>query len=322
MLPRVLVKGSAPSYHTGPSTADGFAIPMTIESLPNELLSNIFGFLDSPQPSASGLLDEPIFDLTSAKNATYKTISLVSKRWRNSILPSLFKHSRFIVDDPKTHPRPFLKDEIQLFLDFVRQKSLENKITSFVLLVQDEKVTNTAEGSRKLNGFASFWQTLFSTVNPAELLIIAPAEALGALTSCHVSLQDRLSFDCPYQYLRLQQPRIEDDKLECSSNSESVHKSSNTVPHHLLDDASDSAEVVPRSEASSSRPPLMEWQFPRAESSALFDIRPWSSLLLNEGSFVKAYSTYEFWLRQPPSVRISKPIGNCTWILHLMAPRF
>ena len=38
------------------------------------------------------------------------------------------------------------------------------------------------------------------------------------------------------------------------------------------------------------------------ESSELFEIRPWSKLLLNEGSFIRAYATYEYWLRQPPSV--------------------
>jgi len=39
-----------------------------------------------------------------------------------------------------------------------------------------------------------------------------------------------------------------------------------------------------------------------AEYSTLFQIRPWSTLLLNEGSFLKAYSTYEFFLKQPPSI--------------------
>jgi hypothetical protein len=40
----------------------------------------------------------------------------------------------------------------------------------------------------------------------------------------------------------------------------------------------------------------------RAEISTLLQGRPWSELLLNEGSFIKAYATYEWWLRLPPSV--------------------
>jgi hypothetical protein len=38
-----------------------------------------------------------------------------------------------------------------------------------------------------------------------------------------------------------------------------------------------------------------------ADASVLFG-RPWSKLLLNEGSFIRAYATYEYWKRQPPSV--------------------
>lgn len=244
--------------------------------------------------------------MTSAEVADFKAISQVSKRWRTAILPALFKHSRFIVHDPKHLPRPLLKDEIQPFLKFLRQHSLEGKVTSFALQVRDEKVQNTIEGAHQLNGFASFWELLFETVNPTELLIIAPAEALGALTSCHVYLQDRWSFDCPYQYLRLQQPQILDDKLKVTSDeSQSVRNPpSNDTSAHSLEDVPDTAQVVTQSGSSSTRPPLQEWQFARAESSALFDIRPWSSLLLNEGSFIKAYSTYEFWLRQPPSVSV------------------
>ena len=43
-------------------------------------------------------------------------------------------------------------------------------------------------------------------------------------------------------------------------------------------------------------------QILHTQASTLFGIRPWSTILLNEGSFIKAYSTYEFWLRQAPSV--------------------
>jgi hypothetical protein len=303
--------------------ANKLAASATIEYLPNELLSNIFGYLDYPQPSASGLLNEPTFELTYAEVANLKAISLVSKRWRHIILPELFTHSRFIVHDPKAMPRPVLKDEIQPFLGFVRQNSLEKIVASFVLLVQDEKVANNLEGIYQVNGFASFWNLLFQCIDPAELLIVAPVEALGALTSCYVYLQDKWSFDCPYQYLRLQQPPIKkstttqesksatnhaapeqvtDNASKVIPSAEPVHNSSENLLRRPLDTISQIVQPVPQFEAPSSKPSLEDWQFPRAESSALFEIRPWSTLLLNEGSFVKAYSTYEFWSKQPPSV--------------------
>ena len=94
----------------------------TIQDLPNELLANIFTYLDTPQPSASpsALADEPKFELTHADVADLKASSCVSKQWRETILPLLFKHARFIVKEigPKM-PIPNLITEIKPFLKFV-----------------------------------------------------------------------------------------------------------------------------------------------------------------------------------------------------------
>jgi len=293
----------------------------SINSLPNELLSNIFGFLDAPQPSASALLDEPIFELTHAEVANLKTLSLISKRWRHIVLPMLFKHARFIASASETKPWPMLGEEIQPFLDFVVKNSLDKTIISFVLLARNKKITYLSDGPEQWNEFTSFWRSLFGIIDPTELLIVAPAETLGVLTSCHVYTQDNWNFDCPYHYLKLQQPsskkkQLPGEKLEplpsnlagvnigdLSKHSvEPVHNSPESLLRRPLDTSSSSSQSVPQQEPPSSRAPLEEWEFPRAESSALFDIRPWSTLLLNEGSFIKGYSTYEFWLRQPPSV--------------------
>jgi hypothetical protein len=303
--------------------ADAAPAPTTIESLPNEILSSIFSYLDSPQPSANGLLNEPTFDLTNAEIANLKAISLISKRWRRTILPTLFKHSRFTVHSAKGRQRPALHEDIRPFLSFISQNILQKVVRSLVLQVQDEKAANDIEGANHFNEFASFWNSLFQTIDPTELLIIAPAEALGELTSCHIYLQDRWNFDCSYQYLRLQQSPIErssttqpgesatnisagglvvDDTSKAEVDVEPVHNSPENLLRRPLDTTSQVTQTEPRSSYSSWIPPLEESGFPRAESSALFDIRPWSTLLLNEGSFVKAYSTYEFWLRQPPSV--------------------
>lgn len=240
--------------------AEVMLVSAAIQTLPNEILLTIFECLDSPQPSASGLLSEPTFDMTNAENADLKTISLISKRWRHIVLPILFKHSRCTVQLPKARPRTTPDEDIRPFLRFASHNSLERIIISFVLLVRDEKATNTIERVYQSDEVASFWTSLFQTIEPVDLLIIAPPEALGALTSCHVYLDDKWSFDCPYQYLRLQQPPI--------------NRAMVTTPIE---------------------PAMLP----------LFLIRPWSTLLLNEGSFLKAYKTYEFWLKQPPSVSFS-----------------
>jgi hypothetical protein len=241
---------------------DEISYPATIQILPNELLSNIFGFLDGPPPSALALYDEPTFELTHAEVADLKAVSLVSQRWRHAILPILFRHTRFIVPEPKIH-RPALSQAIQPFLHFASKNSLHKVITSFTLLVHDKKVKDNPDGLYRLDGFAAFWEALFGTIDPAELLIVAPAEALGALTSCHIDMEDSWTFDCPCHYLRLQRPPLLRDSIEPEASSFA------------------------------------------SGSAAVFQLRPWSSLLLNEGSFIKAYSTYEFWLRRPPSVSVN-----------------
>jgi hypothetical protein len=256
-----------------------------IESLPNELLTHIFGYFETPPSSTSGLLEEPIFELTSAEVSDLKAISCVSRRWRSVVLPRLFKNSRFItatISSKKKQALPVLREEIQPLLSFIRKYSLAKAVTSFVLVARDEKVSNNAAEIFELNGFASFWKALFEVVNPSELLIIAHPEALGALTSCRVWLQDRWTFDSPCHYLRLQQALPEG----------SFH-----VTQHV--------PIAPQPIGSTSptlKVPMEEVDCESPETSTLFNIRPWSTLLLNEGSFFKVYSTYDFWSRQPPSV--------------------
>ncbi len=118
-------------------------------------------------------------------------------------MPLLFKHAQFVVKEPKAQ-RQILDKLIQPFFGFVSDNQLGNSTQTFTLIVHDKKVANNSAGEHKLNGFSSFWQSLFKAIDPKELLIVAPAEALGTLTSCDVYLEDAWSFDCPCHYLRLQ----------------------------------------------------------------------------------------------------------------------
>jgi hypothetical protein len=319
---------------------------ITIDDLPNELLSNIFGNLDGPQPSASAVHDEPTFDLTQSEVTNLKSISCVSKRWRRAILPVLFRHAQFVIKEPKVHIS-ILDQQMQPFFDFVTHKKLRKVITSFTLLVHDKKVASSSTRERHLNGFSAFWKLLFDVIDPTELLIVAPAEALSALTSCHVHLEDVWCFDCPCQYLRLQRPPAPeigtlpiDDAIPANEYplGTPAHQvvepvtatfSIHNIPEDLLKHPTVSAgaadgasymierasQVIPTSsEQPESSSSVAAEQEPSeaiyADSSPLFEAHPWSKLLLNEGSFIRAFATYEFWLRQPPSVRKFKEQGN------------
>lgn len=179
--------------------------PVPINALPNELLVHIFKYLDNPQPSTAALYDEPHFKLTKSTNAPLQAISRVSKRWRQFSIPLLFKHAQFAGIRSEWH-RTTLDEQIRPFFDFVRSNDLHPVIMSFTLLILDKKVAKNWESYSRPSGFSRFWNALFSVIDPNDLLLVAPAEVLGALTGCHVDTQDAPKFDCPCHYLRLQKP--------------------------------------------------------------------------------------------------------------------
>ncbi|TVY57408.1 hypothetical protein LCER1_G000814 [Lachnellula cervina] len=305
-----------------------------IESLPNELLTNIFGYLDTPKPSGFVLRDEPVFDLTHSEVTDLKSMSCVSKRWRRATLPLLFKFAQFIVAESKTQ-RPIIGEVMAPFFTFVKSNSLRKVIASFTFLILDKNITHTSDGGDRLDSFSEFWYSLFKIIDPVDLLIVAPAEALGAVTACRIHMEDAWCFsDCHCHYLHLQRsptsvlesPSIEVVPLEDNSTAGQTSEALESVSENLS--INDTPDVLNRpaeealstasfyrdeegttdgnqqdplqAEASSSAAVVSKPA--RALSSALFDVRPWTTLLLNEGSSIRAYCTEEFWLRKQPSI--------------------
>ncbi|EPE27347.1 hypothetical protein GLAREA_03262 [Glarea lozoyensis ATCC 20868] len=283
-----------------------------IRDLPNELLCHIFDYLDASKPSDFGLDDEPTFAVTDSNTANLKSISQVTKAWRSLVIPTLFRHARLVVSDPETK-RPLLNDHIAPFLAFATRNSLRKYITSFVLLVRDKKIAHLTNGEYRLSGFASVWDTIFKVIDPSELLVVAHPASLGPLAACNVYLSDAWNFDCPCHYLRLRRPAmpvgspaakaanfVNDqadfgrEDLDQMMDDLTVDKASPNAAGLEISLAAGDANVQEHD--------AEPWELTRAKSSPLFDIRPWTSFLLNEGSFIRAYATYEFWLRQAPSI--------------------
>lgn len=288
---------------------------ITIESLPNELLLNIFRFLDGPHPSASDsmLYDEPSFDIIHSDVINLKTISEVSKRWREAVLPLLFKHLCLTIPKTKSKDANKLAIEIKEFFDFILRHQLRNAVTTFTLVCYDHNFEE--DYKRDPNNIISiFWESVFAMIDPVELLIVAPVEALSFFTACPVNDEESWNFDCPCQYLRLERPpfarSLEDVVMAESSsqNPDSVSRSSTipTItgePSTIPDTPKQAADsLVSMSNLIPTESPTKASPRPVHTSSAILFNRPWSKLMLNEGSFIKAYSTYEFWERQPPSV--------------------
>ena len=322
-----------------------------LDSLPEELQLLILNFLDSPSPSSRRLRQEPSLALTDSEDQTLKRISLVSKRWRRLILPTLFKHARLRLDRPpriewnacpvcnrfnvataKVHTdgSDELGDVDRYHVDMVSAAisqrgsgltsgnrlaemlqqiddalSIQPSTTftwiqrfyhamlDFLCFLQDNEITSTidtfvlytdqmleaklhrfpheaAEKDWRFPASAAFWAHLFTVIDPSTIIIVAPPLDLACLTNCAVDTFGDWAFgEMDYHILTLQQAK--------------TGHTTTKIPAYA------SLRSTPIS-------------YPSIAASSVLNSRPWAHLGLNEGPFLKAYGTYEFFERGPPSI--------------------
>ena len=107
-----------------------------IGSLPPELLYNIFSLLDRAPPSVPRLYDQPSYEITHSSVLDLKSASRVSQFWRQATLPLLFRHTRMLLEVNTILDN--WPTLMQEFLDFVRENDLEWKVESFTVAVRDQ----------------------------------------------------------------------------------------------------------------------------------------------------------------------------------------
>lgn len=299
---------------------------VTIESLPPELLFEILGCLDSPPPSETQLHDQPHTSLLSSPEGSLKNASLVCRTWRAIALPILFRHVVWDLDqwelfrvDP-IHNRSGDPIEALPILAFLRDNCLARHVDSLAMVVRDSLqgmvaggLVNTSrsraedgedagsdDGSlaehprqSRLPRFARqqlrsnqdcnwLWDTLFEFMNPRKITLLASPQVLATLLSTRIYLNDAWSFSrTPIHALSLSRETRSKDEVRPTGTSSSDGKAGE-APNEILGTVS--SEVL-------QRPP-----------TKLFTIRPWTHLLLNEGSSTRVYKTYEFFHRRPPSI--------------------
>ncbi|KAB8290805.1 hypothetical protein EYC80_008442 [Monilinia laxa] len=265
--------------------------PTTTEDLPNELLVNIFSHLDTEAPSSSHVIlhDQPTLNVTNSSIQDLKGCSIISKRWRQATLPLLFKYTRYILKYSEDDYKPVLNDLIGPFLQFIRTQSLAGIVSSFTLVVQEEKISNCLDGRPRPCEFNSFWQRLFHTIDPSTILIAAPVEALASLTSAVVKLGDGWIFKNECHYLRLQRPA---SKETITMERKDLPELSESQPRTTAPLGTDEESLQYNSYLGINY----------AKSSEIFQIRPWTSLLLNEGSNLEAYKVHTWWELETPSI--------------------
>jgi hypothetical protein len=298
-----------------------------VDSLPPELLGHIFSYFDSVAPSDDRLKDQPKDDMLRCADCPLKTISLVSRRWRAIALPILFRHVLWTLEgcdqllakpnlDAGSDSHPVTRIPI---LAFLAANDLDRHVRSFTIMVCRKSVPGMPQApspaavtqpppqrgqagygspvldSQALQSLVSsfatayhednnwLWDLLFSFMDPLRLTIIASPQTLARLLSCMVFVGDVDFFSTG-------------ERLHILSLSRSSKPSSGPPQPSSTPEAS-SLATAPAPHCC----PGHRKHIP----TALFTIRPWTHLLLNENSSIRAYRSYHYFDRRPPSILTS-----------------
>jgi hypothetical protein len=264
----------------------------TIAALPSETLEQIFKQLDGPAPSSSRLYDQPTHEITSSTVTPIKAASLVCWQWRSLLIPTLYRHARLIIPEPGI-PTSIIDDEHIPFLNFVRKHRLRSYVKTYSLVIFNVAIRHTSKSDKEhqSNDFSSFWNKILEEIDPMEITLVCSPQVLGALTSCKVSSRHQGSFDIPYHILQL-----------CRQGNPIEELAPALVEGSTFGGMYDSTE---------SRPPLRH--------SVLLNTRPWTRMLLNEGSFLGVYKTPDVFSKHPPSI-LGDLVGNGECIHTAMIP--
>ncbi|KAK8004766.1 hypothetical protein PG990_010803 [Apiospora arundinis] len=267
-----------------------------MDRLPREILAEVLEFLAGPAPSERRLHEQPSDDLLESDVVDLKSASRTSKLWRALALPILFRNVLWrprlssLSPSDGLHPAPLLR--------FLLDRGLKRQVLTFTLLVDfaDQQI----EPSRVAyqihpSDLETLWDQLFAVIDPLRFTIIAPPATLAALLSRMLFLDDAWSFNIPYHILSLARshrdpPSDREDDAAPDLLSSSFSSSSH---HHPPPETAAAGASRPRHYFKGAMP---------APPCPFLTLRPWTSLLLNEGSSIRAYSTYEFFLRSPPSM--------------------
>ncbi|KAK8092849.1 hypothetical protein PG999_014436 [Apiospora kogelbergensis] len=258
-----------------------------MDRLPREILAELLEFLAGPAPSERRLHEQPSHDLLQSDVVPLKCASRVSRLWRALALPILFRN---VLWQPVLSsldaagglcPAPLLR--------FLRRHGLQRQVVTFTLLADyAEQGVEPSRVAYQIHpaDLEAMWDQLFAVVDPLRFTIMAPPTTLAAFLSRMLFLDDAWSFNIPYHILSLARSR-----RSPPSSSESPSPPS----------PGSSSGPPPPTTAARPPPPSYQGAVP-APPCPFLTLRPWTSILLNEGSSIRAYSTYEFFLRSPPSM--------------------
>lgn len=299
--------------------------PTTISQLPSELLLYIFDFLHEPPTTDQRHYDDPahIPPNRSSTNphddldhfrGNIKSASLVCHLWRRCLLPLLFRDIvwRFQhITRPSEREDPLHAVEELEFLRFLTRAGLTRCVDNLTIIIDypesevgedtrhhanwgilpshcpapDNRGFNnglitpesTSDSPSKCQSNDWLWQTIFDKLDLLSINLISSPAILASLLGRPINLSGAWIFRQRFHILSLSRPADQRQQQKVTTIDEST-----AAPSHFL--------------------PSNGAPTPATNHCSLFGIRPWNSMLLNEGSSVKVYTTYEYFHHTPPSL--------------------
>ncbi|KAI7548402.1 hypothetical protein KC331_g4427 [Hortaea werneckii] len=183
------------------------------------------------------------------------------------------------------------------FTDFLASRNLSSSVQSYVISTDKmlskklDRFPHLAATDRDIRYRCSveFWTHLLSVANNLRrVTILAPPIDLACLTNCAIDTFGDWAFgDMDFHVLTVSLPLNTPLQPFVPPNADE------SVDYTTLD-------------------PLPH-RYPGLAPHSILNLRPWHSIQINEGAFLKAYGTYEYFERGPPSLIYS--IKDC------LAPR-
>lgn len=309
-----------------------------LDFLPEELKTHIISYLNDEPPSTSWYKRTPRLCLGGSNSTPLKNLSRASKSWRRLTKTALFRcirinivalredalfafyrpwttNFRHAVEVRKHNFRDWLfrragyptdtewiyrhawqdtapqrashwltalDSTLSDLLVFLTANELCSNVESVSVMAEGELDDNSSDYIRNevhcLIGSATFWEVLFRNIEPSQITLVAPPSTLACLLNCSIRMLDSWAFaGMDYELVTLRRTK---------GPSQVWAK-----PKLINDDGCESVHLR-ASPADYARPAL---------ASVLY-IRPWSHLIINEGSYLAAYSTYEYFHKEPPGI--------------------
>ncbi|EPS30224.1 hypothetical protein POX_b02766 [Penicillium oxalicum] len=210
-----------------------------LESLPVELLDEVFFYLDHNPPSEDQVYQKPEHSITKSSERNLKHLAASCSRLAFLIRPRLFVHARL-----------GLHENLDGFCKFFIRWELGPRVKSVVISLPTDYVVQPHTCIQLAR--------VFNILDPHRITILAPPRVIGELLDTTIDEKDGWAFEIRLQILQLTQDKHGDPSA--------YHTSRTNSPTMIL------------------------------------GVRPWTAFYFNEGSSLKAYNHYEYYLSQVPSV--------------------